>query len=103
MLRKKITYQTGLIVNRSLEGESIEQKMERILDKKEPVTDGAPIIFQERKDGVAKEFDIRTDRWDLAQEVKGAIDKSKIAKRVEFKPEFGKGESAGAEPTQGTE
>lgn len=77
--------------------------MERILDKKEPVTDGAPIIFQERKDGVAAEYNIRTDRWDLATKVKGAIDKSKIAKRVEFRPNTEKGESTGVEPTQGTE
>ena len=34
------------------EGETIEQKVNRIVNNNEPITDGAPIIFTERKDGV---------------------------------------------------
>lgn len=49
-----------------LEGEPIEQKIRRILDEKEPITDGAPIIYTEKKDGVRPEFNIRTDKWDIA-------------------------------------
>lgn len=48
------------------EGEPIEDKIRRILDENEPITDGAPIIYTEKKDGVRPEFDIRADKWDIA-------------------------------------
>lgn len=48
------------------EAETIEEKVRRIVDEKEPIEDGAPIIFQPRGEGVRPEFDIRTDRWAVA-------------------------------------
>ena len=48
------------------EGETIEAKVNRIVNNGEPITDGTPIIYTERKDGVLPEYDIRTDRWDIA-------------------------------------
>ena len=48
------------------EGEQIEEKVRRIVNNNEPITDGAPIIFTEKKDGVLPEYNIRTDRWDIA-------------------------------------
>lgn len=55
-----------------MEGETIEQKMERVLETGEPIEDGAPEIFTERKDGVNAAYNIRTDRWEVACE---AMDK----------------------------
>lgn len=52
--------------NEVYEAESIEEKVRRIVDENEPITDGAPIIFTEAKDGVRPEFDIRTDKWQVA-------------------------------------
>lgn len=49
-----------------LEGEPIEDKIRRILDENEPITDGAPIIYTDKKDGVRPEFNIRADKWDIA-------------------------------------
>lgn len=49
-----------------LEGEPIEDKIRRVLDENEPITDGAPIIYTEKKDGVRPEFNIRADKWDIA-------------------------------------
>ena len=34
------------------EGEFIEEKVARVVENKEPIEDGAPIIYTERKDGV---------------------------------------------------
>ena len=34
------------------EGESIEKKVAKLIENNEPITDGAPIIFTEKKDGV---------------------------------------------------
>lgn len=47
-------------------GESIEEKVNRLVNNKEPIEDTAPLIYTERKDGVRPEFDIRTDKWDIA-------------------------------------
>ena len=42
-------------LNKCIDGESIEVKIRRIVDEKEPITDGAPIIFTDAKDGVLPE------------------------------------------------
>ena len=49
------------------EGEFIEEKVARVVENKEPIEDGAPIIYTERKDGVIPAYNIRTDKWDIAQ------------------------------------
>lgn len=56
----------------SFEGEPIEHKVRRILNNGEPIGDGAPLIYEEKKDGVNPDHDIRTDRWEVATE---AMDK----------------------------
>lgn len=50
----------------TFEAESIEDKVRRIVDENEPIEDGAPIIYTELKDGVRPEFNIRTDKWQIA-------------------------------------
>jgi hypothetical protein len=75
---------TSLRVNESIEGETIEQKIERIINNKEPIKDGAPIIFTERKDGVRPEHDIRTDRWDVAIDMSDKGAKDALAKRKAY-------------------
>ena len=66
MYRQNTMKTTSIQRNESVEGETIEQKIERIVNNKEPINDGAPIIFTERKDGVLPGYDVRTDRWDVA-------------------------------------
>ena len=83
--------------------------MERVINNNEPIEDGAPIIYTERKDGVHAEYNIRTDRFDLAVEATDIISRDKIAKResrielreneklkTEPKPNTGNGEESGA-------
>lgn len=82
MYRQVIRNKTKLSINNSTEGELIETKVERITVNKEPITDNAPIIYTERKNGVMPEFDIRTDRFDLALEATGHIAKSAVIKRM---------------------
>jgi hypothetical protein len=72
---------TKMNVNKSYEGETLEAKLRRVLNNKEPIKDGAPIIYTERKDGVKPEYDIRTDRWDIAIEAMDKVTKSHKAKR----------------------
>ena len=51
------------------------------MNNKEPITDGAPIIYTERKDGVLPEYDIRTDRWDIAIDAMDKVNMDRFAKR----------------------
>ena len=61
------------------EGETIEEKVNRIVNNNEPITDGAPIIFTEKKDGVLPEYNPRTDRWDVALT---AMEKMEMARKA---------------------
>lgn len=72
---------TTLTVNTSQVGETIEQKIERIVNNGEPITDGAPIVYTERKEGVLPQYDIRTDRWDIAIDAMNKVSQSHQAKR----------------------
>lgn len=83
MFKYKIRQRTTLIVNNSVEGEEIEQKIRRIVENKEPISDAAPIIYTDRKDGVLPAYDIRTDRFDIAIEAMDKVNKTTIAKRDE--------------------
>lgn len=60
------------------EGEWIEEKVRRVVENGEPIEDGAPIVYTERKDGVKPEYNIRTDRWEIAQEAMEAVREGKI-------------------------
>lgn len=63
------------------EGEAIEEKVARIVQTKEPITDTAPIIYTEKKDGVLPAYNIRTDRFDLAIDAYDKIEMERIAKK----------------------
>lgn len=74
----------------SYEGESIEMKVKRIVEEKEPIKDGAPIIFTELKDGVRPEFDVRTDKWIIAMNAMDKVSNYEASKylRQGEKPEI---------------
>ena len=65
----------------TVEGETLEQKIERIVANKEPITDGAPEVFTDRKEGVLSAYNIRTDRWEIACEAMDKVAGSLNAKR----------------------
>lgn len=93
---------SSLIVNKSYEGETIEQKMRRVLNNKEPITDGAPLVYTERKDGVQPQYDIRTDRWEIALDAHENIAKARLAQR-EAKGKVIKMDNKDTEPKTGEE
>lgn len=84
MITKKIKCKTSINHNESYEGESIETKVQRITLNNEPITDGAPIIYTERKDGVLPGYNIRTDRWEIAIDAMDKVSKTITAKRDEI-------------------
>ena len=97
--RYTVTLDEGsLQINNSYEGETIEMKVRRITESKEPITDGAPVIYTDRKDGTRPEFNIRTDRFDIALDAMDYVNRSRTAKRMELV----KNESSKDEPNQAT-
>lgn len=82
------------------EGENIVTKVRRILDENEPLTDGAPLIFTKKEDGVRPEFDIRTDKWQVAINAMDRVnaykltDYTKNGRNPEMKEEAGDSETA---------
>lgn len=65
-------------------GESIEEKVKRITENNEPITDGAPIIYTNRDDGVLPAYNIRTDRWEVAQAAMDAVNQANLAKSKNY-------------------
>ena len=84
------------------EGESIEMKVERIVQNKEPIKDGAPLIYQERKEGVMPAYNIRTDRMEIALDAMDKHSMAKIAER-EAKPSVEVGEETNKNTDSTTE
>jgi hypothetical protein len=102
MYKKNVNYSsTQLKINNSVEGETLEQKVERIMDNKEPIKDGAPLIYTDRKDGVLAGYNIKTDRWEVAVDAMDKVAKTKTAQR-ENRAKMEVVKDGGAEPIQGT-
>jgi hypothetical protein len=99
MYKTPIFSKTNIKRNESTEGETIEQKVHRVTVNKEPIKDGAPLIYTERKEGVKASHNIRTDRFEIAIDAMDVVSKTVRAKREE-KPVM---KIVKDEPTQGTE
>lgn len=74
---------TGLKVNKAKQGEPLEIKIARMLTGKETIPADVPLIYTERKDGVLPEYDIRTDRHEIAIDAMDKVSKSYKHKREE--------------------
>ncbi|AXH76861.1 MAG: hypothetical protein [Microviridae sp.] len=109
---KKPKYGDTLIsLDNKMEGETIEQKVTRLVQNKEPIKDGVPIIYTDRKEGVNSAYNIRTDRWEIAVDAMTRLQKSKDAKRDDIAKtgdqadmtiiKDAKNNDGKAEPTQG--
>ena len=59
----------------------LEVKIEKLITSKEPIGKDVPLRYTERKQGILPEYDIRSDRFDIAQTAMEKIHKSNIAKR----------------------
>lgn len=80
-------------------GESIEEMVRRCTESKEPIEAIAPMIYTEKAAGVQPQYDIRTDRFDLALEAVDKYQKSQIARQKKAEQEQ-KGTDQGTENKQ---
>lgn len=77
----------GIVKNDSYEAEPLEVKLRRATEEKKPIEAVAPMIYTEKSKGVIPEYDIRTDRFELAQaamEKLNAVKFSEVAKSEEI-------------------
>ena len=81
MYKQNSLSKTTIQVNKSTEGETIEKKIRRIVNNKEPIKDGAPIVYTERKDGVQPQYNIRTDRFEIAVDKLDYVSRAAEARR----------------------
>ena len=79
--------ETGFEVE-TLEGELLEDKVKRIVENNEPISDGAMLSYTKRAEGVKPEYNIRTDKWDVAQ---STMEKVSEAKKNKIKENMSKG------------
>lgn len=80
---RKIKTENGLKTTESFIGESLEDKVRRTMLSGAPIEAISPMVYTERKEGVRKDTDIRTDRWEVAQNAMGTITQGARQKRAE--------------------
>lgn len=79
-------YKTMITRTTSEAGQSIEEKLRQMVATNEPIdTTLITPIYTERDEGVLPQHDIRTDRWNVAQETQDQLAKQTAAMR-ENKP-----------------
>lgn len=72
---------TSIRQNTSYPAVPMERKIADMITNKEPIVSDSPTIYTEKKDGVGAAYDIRTDRFEIAQNaMESTTKKSKIAK-----------------------
>lgn len=84
VIDEEIQKGTGFQLSDTVEGETIEEKCARITTNGEPIKDGAPIIYTDRKNGVDPMHNIRTDRFEIALDAMTMVTKSHLAQRENY-------------------
>lgn len=89
MIKKSINNESKnnyITTTEAFDGESIESKVARITESSAPIEAISPMIYTERKDGVRPEYDIRRDKWDIAQTAMQSITDGYRQKSKEKEP-----------------
>jgi hypothetical protein len=64
----------------SYEGQSIEDRCKKLVETGEPIKDTSPLIYTPKEKGVMPQYDVRADKWDIAQSAMDRVNKERIAK-----------------------
>lgn len=62
--------------NMTYEAEPLFVKLRKMSETDQPIKAETPIIYTEKKDGVLPAYDIRTDRFEIALEAAGKVEKA---------------------------
>lgn len=64
----------------SYEGKSIEDRCKQLVETGEPIKDTSPLIYTPKEKGVMPQYDVRADKWEIAQSAMDKVNKGRIAK-----------------------
>ena len=81
MKRGIIIPKSRIHVEPDMEGQSIEEMLRQATQGGEPIKANARIAYTERKEGVLAQYDIRTDRFELALLATSKVAASEAASR----------------------
>jgi len=62
------------------QGQSIEERCKKLVETGEPIKDNSPLIYTPKEKGVMPQYDVRTDKWEIAQNAMDRVNKERIAK-----------------------
>lgn len=62
------------------EGQSIENRCKKLVETGEPIKDTSPLIYTPKEKGVMPQYDVRADKWEIAQNAMDRVNKERIAK-----------------------
>lgn len=82
-MKKGIIFPVGRIeVHNEKEGVSIEEQMRKAVEGNEPIQATAHMTYNDRKDGVLAQHDIRTDRFEIAMTATDKVHATEYARRM---------------------
>ena len=64
----------------SYEGQSIEDRCKKLVETGEPIKDTSPLIYTPKEKGVMPQYDVRADKWEIAQNAMDRVNRERIAK-----------------------
>ena len=76
----KESHNVGFYVMEAYEGKTIEQRCREMVETGEPIKDTSPLIYTPKEKGVRPEYNVRADKWEIAQEAMNAVNRERIAK-----------------------
>lgn len=80
-----------------VQANTLEEDIRLKMEEGEPMDNSKPVLYQKRSDGVNAAYNVRTDRWEIAQNMKSNQKASQAAKRAERYTKTDEGEND--EPT----
>lgn len=76
------------------EGQSVEDRCKKLVETGEPIKDTSPLIYTPKEKGVMPQYDVRADKWEIAQSAMDRVNRERIAKGQQPPSEEAKKETA---------
>lgn len=81
----KIKHKIRLKINKTTIGEDLVTMLRKRTDTTDNFEGNSkPLLYNERKDGVIKEGNPKTDKWDIMQDAEEMIARTKLAQRDRY-------------------
>ena len=98
----KKSHNVGFYKMEPYEAKCLEEKIQKMNENHEAITELSPAIYTEAKDGVLPQYNIRADKWELAQNAMDRVNRERIAKGLQMEnPSKGETTQGGAQESAG--